>query len=427
MWKREPKHRRALGTVFALVLLAPMASPALAGLPPTKVELFADARGFTVAGERGWLDEGLGKARYGGNVDGQRHTGLEAADLSLMVHSDWSWTLSSYLHLQYAPEQEQPVDVVEAWVGYRPAPSPGLRFSGRAGLYFPHISREHGGAAWTTPLTITPSAANSWIGEEIRALGGEAKVAWRGGNAEASLTVGLFGFNDPAGTLLAFRGWALGDVKAAAFSRLPLAPLPAVGLPESFLKRQVRWVHPICEVDGRVGHHAALDASWGERLRAGAFYYDNGGDPRALEHQQYGWDTRFWNLYLEGEPADGLTLIAQYMAGVTSMGWRKSNGLLPVDVDYDTGFLLASRSLGRGWVTVRHDRFTTGDNSFVVEDDNNEHGTAWTVAIGRQLDPATQVILEYLRVASVRPARATIGDDPQQTQELLQLACRRRF
>jgi hypothetical protein len=30
-------------------------------------------------------------------------------------------------------------------------------------------------------------------------------------------------------------------------------------------------------------------------------------------------------------------------------------------------------------------------------------------------------------VASVRPARATIGDDPQQTQELLQLACRRRF
>ena len=57
MWKREPKHRRALGTVFALVLLAPMASPALAGLPPTKVELFADARGFTVAGERGWLDD----------------------------------------------------------------------------------------------------------------------------------------------------------------------------------------------------------------------------------------------------------------------------------------------------------------------------------------------------------------------------------
>ena len=71
-------------------------------------------------------------------------------------------------------------------------------------------------------------------------------------------------------------------VKAAAFSRLPLAPLPSIGVPDAFLKRQVRWVHPICEVDGRVGHHVALDAEWGRRLQAGAFYYDNGGDPRAL-------------------------------------------------------------------------------------------------------------------------------------------------
>lgn len=429
MWKPELRHapggRRACLALFALFAL--FAAPASAGvaLPSTTLELLADLRGHAVDGESGWLDAGLGKARYGSG-DGT-NTGLAVADLSLVVRSDWSWTVSSHLHLQYSPEQENEVDVIEAWVGYRPGPRPGLRLSGRAGLYYPHISREHTGLAWTAPLTITPSAANSWIGEEIRALGGEVKVAARAGDAQASLTAGLFGFNDPAGTLLAFRGWALGDVKAAAFGRLPLAPLPAIGEPTSFLRRQVRWVRPVCEVDGRVGHYVSLDGALSRRLETGVFYYDNGGDPRALEHQQYGWDTRFWNLYLQGEPAPGWTLMAQYMWGVTSMGWRKDNGQLPVDVDYDTWFLLASRRLGRHWLTVRHDRFAVRDNSFVAEDDNGEDGSAWTVAAGRQVSARSQVLVEYLRVSSLHPARATIGVEPLQVQNQVQVAWRQRF
>lgn len=425
MWKRERPGWAVTAVAIGLLAPALTVGSAGAGLPPTSLEGLVDVRAFTVGGEKSWLEEGLGKTRHG-DGDGT-DTGLAAADVSLLIKSDWSWSWSSYVHLQHAPEQEQPVDLVEAWVGYRSPPRPGLRLSGRAGLYYPHISRENGGPAWTAPLTITPSAANSWIGEEIRALGGELKLAWRGESAQAALTAGLFGFNDPAGTLLAFRGWAMGDVKAAAFSRLPLAPLPSIGVPEAFLKRQVRWVRPVCEVDGRVGHHLAVDAGWGRRLRGGAFYYDNGGDPRALEHGQYGWDTRFWNLYLEGEPVDGLTFIAQYMGGVTLMGWRRSNGQLPVDVDYDAGFLLVSRRLGRAWATLRHDRFATGDNSFVAEDDNNEHGTAWTAAAGHQLGTNDQILLEYLRVASVRPARAVLGSEPRQVQALVQLGYRRRF
>ncbi len=424
--ERSPATARRRATALVLAALGTVVPAAAgAGLPATTVHLLADARARVVDGETSWLDEGLGKARYGSG-DGTA-TGLAVADLSLLVRSEWSWSVSSYLHLQHTPEQENAIDVVEAWVGYRPAPRPGLRVSGRAGLYYPHVSREHTGAAWTTPLTITPSAANSWVGEEIRALGGEVTLALRGEQAQLALTGGLFGFNDPAGTLLAFRGWALGDVKAAAFGRLPLPPLPSIGVPDAFLWRQVRWVRPVCEVDGRVGHYVALDGGPGRRLQAGVFYYDNGGDPRALEHGQYGWDTRFWNLSLAGEPAAGWTVIAQYMAGVTSMGWRKANGQLPVDVGYDTGFVLASRSLGPYTLTARHDRFTARDNSFVAEDDNSEHGSAWTAAAGRRVGRRDRVLLEWLRVASTRPARATLGVEPGQVQAQWQLAWRRLF
>lgn len=427
MSKPERIRVAALGLLVAAVLAG---SPAMshAGIGDTDLDLWVDGRAFATSGEPGWLDEGLGKARYGGTWDdaGNR-AGLRLSELSLLVNTDWSWTMASQVHLQYTPEQEQPVDVVEAWFAWRPTPWGGWKLSSRAGLYFPHISRENTGTAWTTPYTITPSAANSWVGEEIRALGGEIQLTRRGERSRVSLTAGLFGFNDPAGTLLAFRGWALGDVKAAAFSRLPLAPLPAIGTPESFLKRQVRWVNPICEVDGRVGHHVALDAAWGRRLQLGAFYYDNNGDPRALDHQQYAWDTRFANFYLESEPADDLTIITQYMTGVTSMGWRKANGQLPVDVDYAAAFALVSRRLGDYWLTARYDWFTAGDNSFVERDDNNEDGYAWTLAAGRDLGRHDQVILEFLQVESTRPARQTIGFEADQVQTLVQASYRRKF
>ena len=418
----------AAGLVLITVALSLPPSIASGGIRDTGFDLFADGRAFATSGEAGWLDEGLGKTRYGGKAgDAGNRPGLTPADLSLLVRTDWSWTLAGHVHLQYAPEQEEPVDVVEAWLGYRPAPRGRLRVAARAGLYFPHISREHTGMAWTSPYSITPSAANSWVGEEIRALGTEVQLSRRGDQSQVSLTFGLFGFNDPAGTLLAFRGWALGDVKAAAFSRLPLAPLPSIGVPEAFLKRQVRWVQPICEVDGRVGHHVALDAAWGRRLQVGAFYYDNNGDPRALEHQQYGWDTRFANFYVQSETPGGLTLIAQYMTGVTAMGWRQSNGQMPVDVDYAAGFVLVSQQTGSHRLTARHDRFTAGDRTFVAEDDNNEDGSAWTLALGRELGPRDQIIVEYLRVASTRPARLTIGVDPAQVQTQIQMSYRKRF
>ena len=415
--------------VFCAAFVLATAATATAGdsLPQVRAELYADIRAWAADGEPSWLDGGLGKARYGGHDDLSARDGLGLAELSALIDVDLTWDLAGYVHLQYGDWQDEPVDLVEAFLTWKPVPRSAVSWDLKAGLYFPHISREHTGPAWTSPYTITPSAANSWIGEEIRALGVQAGTGWRGDAARLHLTAGLFGFNDPAGSLLAYRGWALDDIKVGAFSRLPLPPLPAIGDGGTFVRWQPHWVHPVREIDGRLGWHAGLDWEYGDHLSAGAVYYDNGGDPESFEYEQYGWDTRFWNAYVEVEPAPHLEVIAQYMQGVTIMGRRPDGVHRAVDVGYDAAFVLASRRFGASRLSLRFDWFGTTDHSFVAEDDNNEDGTAWTAAAAHDFSRRDRVMVEVLLLDSTRPNRATIGYGPAQTQAVVQAAYRKRF
>ena len=51
---------------------------------------------------------------------------------------------------------------------FRPMRGSKIAFSARAGLMWPPVSLEHEGADWHVKDSITPSAINSWIGEEVR-------------------------------------------------------------------------------------------------------------------------------------------------------------------------------------------------------------------------------------------------------------------
>ena len=126
---------------------------------PIDIELFADARFFTASGEPSWFKDWLGKGRYGGKLDGSANSGFRLAELSLLAKADISWDVDAFAHVKYDPEQNGLVDVVEAYVRYQPAPSSALRYKFKAGLFFPHISRENIAAAWTSPFTITPSSS----------------------------------------------------------------------------------------------------------------------------------------------------------------------------------------------------------------------------------------------------------------------------
>ena len=100
-----------------------------------------------------------------------------------------------------------------------------LAFSARAGLMWPPISLEHEGADWHVKDSITPSAINSWIGEEVRPVAAEGTLAATLGEHKLRATAALMAGNDTAGTLLTFRGWALHDRTTLAFNRQPLPPL----------------------------------------------------------------------------------------------------------------------------------------------------------------------------------------------------------
>ena len=60
----------------------------------------------------------------------------------------------------------------EAYLVFKPTPAGDTRYSVRAGLFYPPVSQEHQGPAWIDADMITPSAINSWIGEEVKVVGG---------------------------------------------------------------------------------------------------------------------------------------------------------------------------------------------------------------------------------------------------------------
>jgi len=150
----------------------------------------------------------------------------------------------------------------------------------------------------TSSYAISPSAINSWVGEEIRVLGVEAKAIYRGDINTIALTGAVFGFNDPAGTLLAYRGWGIGDAKVGIQGELPLARLLSIG-PNSTFVKQPFWVRPVREINERSGYYLAVDWELYDFIQFGGLYYDNRGDPEAIEAGQYARRTKFLNLYAE--------------------------------------------------------------------------------------------------------------------------------
>ena len=380
-----------------------------------------DVRASLTDGEQGWRGGGFGKALYGS--DGDATARLRVAEASLLIAPDIGWTLKPHLHIQAAPYQDDPIDLVEAYVRWKPTPKSATRFSARGGVFFPPVSLEHDGPAWSVTRTITPSAANSWIGEEVLLLGLEGTVARDIGDSRVSLTLAGFTSNDTSGTLLSYRGWALHDAKATIFGKFALPEGPT-GWSMLFWNQAPR-TEPFREIDGRVGWYgkAAIEAGGaGFEL----FAYDNRGDAQENEEGQYSWATRFLNAGAWAKLGPDTELLAQGMIGETIAGtYRPGRGL--ADVDFGTAYLLLSHHWGRSRVSGRLDYFEARDRSYVVEDDNSETGWAATLAWSRELGSGLSVAAEAVRIESDRPSRTVQGIAPEQTDLIAQLSLRARF
>ena len=134
-------------------------------------------------------------------------------------------TLDDGLHavgvFRAEPETRSVADALEMYLRYAPASSGDVSWSVKAGAFFPTISLENDDLGWTSPYTLTPSAINSWIGEELRTIGSEGTLRWNTGSiGTLSLIGALYCCNDDAGVLMADRGWAMDDNPTGLFERV---------------------------------------------------------------------------------------------------------------------------------------------------------------------------------------------------------------
>jgi hypothetical protein len=386
-------------SVLALCLLA--AWPAACLAQDLSLHGYLDGRLVAAPAERSWVEGGLGKTRYGGGGTEARFGGAALVGTAQLTPS-----LLALAGVQLQDGDRAGIDVLEAYLRWRPVSTTRWRESVRAGTFFPPVSLENDAVGWTSPWTITPSAINSWVGEELRATGVEAGIERRGAVSEWTLRGALFQRNEPAGNLLAIRGWSLSDLTYGLGSRLRE--------PDAYVRDDgdvppLRY-DPFRNVDGALGNYVQLDWHARGRGRLSLMHYDNHADPEAWVpyeggHRLYAWRTRFWSL--GGTTDTGpITWIAQAMDGDTVIGPVPD---LILTTRYRAAFLLAGWNRGAWRPTLRWDHFSTRKLRRAQDAHEGEHGNAVTAALNWRPHDWLRLTLEALHVASTRPVRADYG------------------
>jgi hypothetical protein len=366
--------------------------------------------------EQSFTSGGLGLGRF--DVD---HDELQLGRAFLDYRGRLAETLDLHVTLDaYGDADKNPVDVSEAYLEWRPYPSSNWRWRTKVGAFYPPISLENRGPGWQSVYSLSSSAINTWIGEEIRTVGAEVNATWAGSRlgkgVDVSVIAAVYGWNDPMGVLIFDRGWAIHDRQTALFGGLPKV------FPESTLRHRIELFH---EIDDKAGYYAGVQLSWPDRLIVRAMHYDNRGDPAASNGYENAWLSRFGSIGVRAEWSDW-TFIAQWMAGDTSVG-ESPDGRGFLITDYDAYFALLSFARERHRVTGRYDDFYTETTRGAEFFNSDQQADGWMLAYLFDYDEHWQVGLEALRVAGEMQQRAYLGLDPQLREETLQLAVRYTF
>ncbi len=376
---------------------------------------FVETRAIAFDGDDDrWLDGGHGKARTDARHDGLTAYGVLAAQ--------WQATPELFVsaEAQYVPETRRPLDLIDASARWRPVSTTPWRTSLRAGMFFPPVSLENDAVGWTSPWTLTPSAINTWVGEELRTLGLEGRVEHRGERGTFGAGLALFVQNDPAGELLATRGWAMHDIVAGLDGSLRQPDDIAASVEGT---APVRF-RPFIEMDHRPGVYATVDWRTPAQSRVVLTAYDNRADAtREIDYagrELYAWRTRFWSAAGEHRVGD-VVLLAQLMCGSTLVEPMPG---LQFDTRFAAGYLLAGWEHGAWRPALRVDLFqskqTPGGGAFA----RDEHGRAFTAALNWRPNDRLRVTAEALHIDSTRPQRRAQGLAPRQRETQLQASVR---
>jgi hypothetical protein len=389
-------------------------------------DLSVDLRAVsTSTNQRSFLDNGGGKLRFD-----EQHDGLRLGSVRIGYRGDLTDTLRlSGEAFAYGDHDVHALDLTELLLSWRPVPQSYFRHELKIGAFYPPVSMENRMRGWRTPYSLSNSAINTWIGEEFRTIGAEYNLDWLGlqrGNAwNLGFTAAVFGWNDPAGVIMARRGWALHDRQTALFGRLgqpgtgsPFGPGHGPSDGRILFHR---------DIDHRAGYYAGTSASYRGVLELRALHYDNRGDPtrQAPEINDAAWLTRFDSFGARWTPDDYWTLQWQHLQGSTAV----NAGGAPTSSRwvYDSDYLLASWQRGRHRLTARADRFWMQQRTTSFFFYNYDDGQALTLAWLYQLNPKLTLVAETLRVRSELDFRALIGAPEDAVEHQHQLALRLEF
>lgn len=384
--------------------------------------------GYTNSVNKSYLSGGQGK--FASDKGYALYMAQAGADVSI------EWDNGFSLHGVFNSFQD-PADfaagLTEAYLKYRSLPNQqGYRLQVKTGIFYPEISLENNAYAWASRDTLNPSTLNTWIGEEIRGLGGEFKVTRLGrlnnNKFDLSLSASAFLNNDPAGALLAWHGWTMSSRQTLWGEKQPLPWFPAR---DTVFTKQAANSDPFAEIDNKLGYH--LYAQW--KLHGqGSFslgYYDNRATPYKVEDGQYGWDTKFIHAGLRWSLTSNLFLTSQFLSGSTLMQ-------SPEQIDMvNNDFMNLFAAINYRWSqfidgkkhrsTLRVEHFSITDNDNTIGDNNNENGQAVTLNHSYRLSKQWFLLAELNIIDSHRPARAYEGDKIDLIEQQYQLASRYFF
>jgi hypothetical protein len=386
--------------------------PALAQADDFRWHGYLDVRATTTDAEPNWMDGGFGKLRWGG-----ADSALQLGGAALVLQAPFAPAWYAQATVQAQADDGAELELLEAWVRWRPVSTGRWRHALKAGLFFPPVSLENDGVGWTNPHFVTSSVINSWIGEELRSTGVEWRAERRGDIDTFEFAVTVFGGNDTAGELIADRGWALSDRVTGVGGSIRLPDPSAFGAPPP------RRFDPFVDIDRRIG--VSGEVTWRrpgfDRLTL--LHYDNRADPSAETHygahDVYAWRTRFTALGWQREGANHVWL-AQALDGDTVI---QPSPFFHSRTDYWAAYVAWARTTGAWRPAVRAEAFgTTQLPRFTPAD--REHGHALTAALTWQPQDSWRLTGELIAVRSVRDDRVLVGRAPRQDDVQVQVSWR---
>ncbi|QFU76265.1 hypothetical protein EY643_11665 [Halioglobus maricola] len=369
-------------------------------------------------GEESWLQRGPGKFRYDESDSGD----LQLNQLALGLR--YSFNLESHIKIaaHYYPDPDSSVELTEAYWQHRSMNSKSWRSRYRIGAFHPEFSLENRGKFWTSPYTLNSSFINTWIGEEIRTIGAEGKWTWSGRDSKGtqhrvSFTGALFGFNDPMGAMISWRGWAGHDRQTGINGTLPARELPILE-PQPGGSELSPDFEPFMEIDDRPGYYLAATWELPRTLEVQAVFYDNLADDELLEDGQYGWRTWFYQIGAKWQLPGDFTLLSQVLRGNTIMN------VDVVDNDFESAYLMLVKTHGRHRLAARWEYSEVIDLDDTDIDYNDEEGDAWTLAYSYLLPKNWKFSIEGTRRYSNQKSRIYFSEPTRMTEKQLLLSVR---